>query len=203
LDSLSAEIRLAYALAVLVPLGRFDEALQHARRAAKLDPVTPMIVAGPAVVQTYGRQYEDAGQSFEDALELDPSNPVVNLWSSVLWIELREYDRAMSAVEHARPFELLAKETAAVVQASAGNRAKAERLMTELQGQAEHGRREASLSVARIAAALGDQEHALIWLDRAVQEGIVATVLLAVDPCYDTLRASGRFANLLHQLHLS
>ena len=202
LDPRSAGARLAYALSVLVPRGRFAEALGQTKRARDLDPVTPMIVAGPGVVQTYNRQYSHAIDAFAEALELEPLNPVVNLWSAIAWLGKGEFAQALAVIEIARPFQLLAKETEAVIHASAGRCNRAEELLAELRNDVECGCREATLSVGRVYAAIGRKNVALDWLERAVQQRIVATILLAVDPCYDGLRGERHFGALLRQLDL-
>jgi serine/threonine-protein kinase len=203
LDPHEAATRLAYALTVLLPLGRFEDAAAQTERAVELDPVTPMIVAGPAVVATYQRRFEHATRVFEEALELDPINPVVNLWSCVLWIERGDWQRAETAIRRARPFQLLATELEGVLAARAGRKEEADAILARLHQDQASGQREATLSVARIYSALGDTERALTWLERAVNERIVATILLGVDPCYDPLRKDARFAVLLQKLGLA
>jgi len=201
-DPHAASVRMAYALALLLPLGRFEEASRQAACAVELDPVTPMIVATPAVIATYCRKFEEAQRGFDEALELDPDNPVVNLWSCALWMETGEFERAMAAVQHARPFQLMAEETTGVILARAGRRTEALKYLEAMLSQADQGRREASLSVARIYAALDQPDQALLWLDRAIANRVVASVLLKVDPCYDGLRKHPRFQALLKSLNL-
>jgi hypothetical protein len=118
-------------------------------------------------------------------------------------MEAGEFDRGLSAVEFAKPFALMAEETAGVLHARAGHQGEAHARLSKLRAQVDAGRREATLSVARIYAALDETDEALVWLDRAVQGRVVATVLLKVDPRYDRLRGDPRFHRLLASLGLS
>jgi tetratricopeptide (TPR) repeat protein len=165
-----------------------------------LDSVIPMIVAGPGVIHAYNRRYGDALGAFAEALELDPNSPVVNLWSSVAYLELGQYEQALTAVERARPFQLPATEMQAVILARAGRRAEVEPLLAGLHREAGQGRREARLAVARVYAALEQTDLALHWLEKAVQDRVVATVFLGVDPCFEILRGDQRFLDLLRQI---
>ncbi|MEX1233099.1 MAG: protein kinase [Planctomycetaceae bacterium] len=202
IDPHSAGTRLAYALGVLLPLARFDEALRESQRAVELDPVTPMIVAGPGVVLSYHRQFEAASRLFDDALDVDPTHPVVNLWSCPLWIEMQDYGRAMAAAQCAGPFQLMADEFVAMIHAHAGRPAEAEAILTQFHADVDRGRREATLSLGRVYTALGQTDLALTWLERAIQERIVATVFFNVDPTYDRLHEQPRFEALLDELRL-
>ncbi len=55
---------------------------------------------------------------------------------------------------------------------------------------------------AIIEAALGDNEAAFGWLEKAYQERSEELLMLKTDPRLDALRSDPRFANLVHRIGL-
>jgi len=49
---------------------------------------------------------------------------------------------------------------------------------------------------------LGEHDLALEWLRRAVEEHVPATMMMNVDPAFESLRADRRFAELLFEVGL-
>ena len=56
--------------------------------------------------------------------------------------------------------------------------------------------------IAAILTKVGDEDGALHWLDRAVEERSEAVLYLGVDPWVDPLRDDSRFAALLQRVGL-
>jgi tetratricopeptide (TPR) repeat protein len=61
---------------------------------------------------------------------------------------------------------------------------------------------EPARSLAQIYATLGDQDAALRWLERAVEQRDVWLYLKA-DPAYDNIRSNPRFQTLVRRMHLN
>jgi hypothetical protein len=57
-------------------------------------------------------------------------------------------------------------------------------------------------TVAAIYAGLGDQEQALKWLDRAVEERDIWLMNLKVDPVFAKLRSQRKFTDILARIRL-
>jgi hypothetical protein len=53
-----------------------------------------------------------------------------------------------------------------------------------------------------VFVALGDHEHALTWLERAVEERAPYVAEMAIEPAFDPLRSDPRFVRLLKRLRL-
>jgi tetratricopeptide (TPR) repeat protein len=49
---------------------------------------------------------------------------------------------------------------------------------------------------------VGDNEQAISWLDKALQQHSNVLTVLKVDPIYDPLRPDARFQQVLRQIHL-
>ena len=196
-----AHAHMAYAYSVLLATSRFDEALDEAVLAARLDPVTPMNTAGTAVVWTHMRQYERALGAFEEALEVHPDCPAIHLWKSIAHLWSGQYDESLAALERASPFTLLVEETRAILFAKRNQLRAAENAIDRFHARIDKNAR-ALLSLARVYAALGQIDNAFTWLDHAFEERVVGLALINVDPSYDPLRADPRFDRFLSRMRL-
>ena len=87
------------------------------------------------------------------------------------------------------------------VYAAAGRRPEALAVLEELKDRKAHAY-VSPLSLAEIAAALGQTDEAFEWLERACQERTPFLVALGVAPFYDVLRADPRFPVVLEKVGL-
>jgi hypothetical protein len=55
--------------------------------------------------------------------------------------------------------------------------------------------------MARIYAALGEDDKALHWLEKSYRERATGMVFLKVDPRFDPLRSDPRFQDLLRRMN--
>ena len=159
---------MAYAYSVLLATSRFDEALEAASLAARLDPVTPMNTAGTAVVWTHMRQYERAVEAFEAALEVNPDCPAVHMWKSFAHLWSGQYHESLLALEQAVPYTLLVEETKAIILAKRNQLRAAENAIERFHARIDQNAR-VLLSLARVYTALGQIDSAFTWLDRALR----------------------------------
>jgi serine/threonine-protein kinase len=202
LNPFYATAHLWYVLANLIPRQRWDAAVVEARLAQELDPVTTINNAVLGIVYTFQRHYDQAIAVFRTALELDPQNPAVNLWAAVAYTCQGQYDEAMAAVVAAHPFGLLALELEGWVLAYSGRRDEARAILQRLQAEFDQGNPAAILSMAKVHSAMREAEQAFSCLEQAIRHRFAGLTLLAVEPCYDSLRSDPRFARLLSQVNL-
>ena len=64
---------MSYATWVLLPLGRLDEAFSEYKRAAALDPVTPLLSVAPSMALFHQQEYDRVIEELQKTLELDPN----------------------------------------------------------------------------------------------------------------------------------
>jgi len=83
-----------------------------------------------------------------------------------------------------------------------GNRQKARQAVSDLLELSKH-RYVPPFDTAVIYTGLGDQEHALEWLERALNERSLEMIFLKVDPRFDRLHADARFVGLLRRMGLT
>jgi len=60
-----------------------------------------------------------------------------------------------------------------------------------------------ALALGLIHAALGNEDQAFIWLEKALEEHSEDLHYLGVDPRFDSLRSDPRFGHLLQRLYLA
>jgi TolB-like protein/Flp pilus assembly protein TadD len=186
----------------LFAVGRFAEAIAHAKITQELDPVTPSNTAHVGLVYYYAKRYTEAIAWHRRALEMDAHflNSQIGLaWAFTKKEMLRE---AVSVIEKISPS--LADEPNVIaargyVYASAAETAKARKCLETLAEISKH-RYVSACDVATIYAALGETEEAFAWLEKALEERAVWLIFLKNNPRFDSLRSDSRFDNLLQRI---
>ena len=183
--------------APLLSMGRFDEAVAAGRRAAELDPLSPVISADTAYILISARRYDDAIAQGQRALLLDPNFYYTHYILGLAYYEKGMYAEAIS--ECRRSLQLnpdpFAKATLALALSKSGGRAEAVKLRDEL--KAETARRYVpGYFLAIICGAVGDKDEAFKWLEKDFTERAPYLVAMPVDPAFDDLRTDQRFAAL-------
>ena len=183
--------------------GRFDEALRESERARQLDPLSLIIATDHGVILLCSRQYDRAIEQFRSVLELDPEFPRAHI-IQVAYVEKGMFAAAIADFEAQRP-----KPTAqwywsgvAFIYGRSGQTARARHAIQELLQIRERGGVQASI-IAAAFAAVGDNEQALAWLERAYAEHDNGLTGLKVGPGWDQLRKDPRFQSLLRRVGLT
>jgi tetratricopeptide (TPR) repeat protein len=65
---------------------RFDEAIEHAKQAVKLEPLSPIMNALQGVVIGFGADVKKGREQLHRALEMEPNLPMGNLWLGQLYL---------------------------------------------------------------------------------------------------------------------
>ena len=188
----------------LMSLGRFDEALTQARRAHEMDPLSLPINMTLGWVQLTARQSDQAVDQLRKTIELDPTFVLAHHRLGLVYEQQGKHEEASSEFEKVvKITEGKAIGVAALARSYAlsGRRADAQRLLGELQ-QLSKERFVSAVSVALIFSALGDDDQAFMWLEKAVELRDGVMVRMRVDPRFDSLRSDPRFAELVKRLKL-
>jgi len=191
-----------FALHLLAPLRRFEEAHAALQRARELDPVSSAILAATGFVLILEGKPERAAAVLKRTTESDPSFAIAHLFLGQARLEMGDHSGALAALDRAlelRGGDPEVRATRLRVHAATG--IEVEELMTELRAAAGEGR----LSPTRMAAAelaAGGPDDALAWLGRARDSRAPDLAWLASDPAFRDLREDPRFGALLTQLGL-
>ncbi|MEJ2335538.1 MAG: protein kinase [Gemmatimonadales bacterium] len=187
---------------VLSVKGRYGDALESVKRGSELERFVPFSAFRPAVVLNYARDFDGAIEQARSGLEF-----FTDFWQGhwLLCLSLSGeglYGEAVAACEEAvgrsgrTPLALGALGFAFALD---GRRQEAKRVVGELEERAESQYVGAS-SVAMVYGALGDNDRAFEWLDRAYLERDVQLVHLADYVFFDPLRSDPRFDDLLQKV---
>jgi TolB-like protein/DNA-binding SARP family transcriptional activator/Flp pilus assembly protein TadD len=178
---------------LLSGMGRLDEAVQQSRRAAELDPLSPLTLLNYASMCYLARDYDRAIEVLLRALELNDAWAGTYTQLGLVYAQKGMYVDATRAASKAvalggaqiSSFQA----TVAYVHASAGRRSEAEQFLQRAKTNPWEG-----FSIARAYVALGMPDSAFAWLERSSWQWPHRAV--RADPALDPLRADPRFAQL-------
>jgi eukaryotic-like serine/threonine-protein kinase len=191
-----------YGLFTLIPLGRFDEALAHARMAQQLDPLSPFVNTIVGMCHYFRRDYDAATEELRRVIILEPSFPTAHLF---LGRSLWDSGQKSPAIESFRKaVELYPKNALCVAQLSyaisrCGANDDSMPLVTSLKAQSATSYVPAA-SLAILELGLGNVGAALDLLEEARDQRDLYSIWIAVDPLYDEVRSDPRFCRLLRKL---
>jgi len=189
----------------LSAMGRFPEAVEEARKAQQIDPLSLSINT------TLAGRYRDAGQYAEAinfsqrTLEMDPNFVTAHIALGATyeaegnWTQaILEYQKAIELSQSSPP----ALAALGCAYGYAGNRDGARNVLTSLQ-EASRRHYVSAFDMATVYAGLGDKDNAFHWLEKAYTERESQMAFLGITRRLDGLRSDTRFADLLHRMHLS
>ncbi len=185
--------------------GRSSEAVAQAQRAARLAPEDPHVRAGLGYRLFWARHYDEAVAELAEALKLDPTLETAQYFIGRARVQQGRFDEARGAFARARelsPSDGNLLSASAYLEALAGKRKEAERLLAQMEKLAHRGLPFAS-QVAGVHLALGHKGVALGWLEKALSAREGALVWLKIDPRFESLRGEPRFVEILRELKLA
>jgi TolB-like protein/Tfp pilus assembly protein PilF len=188
--------------AILVVQGRFDEGLDEGRRALALDPLSPYANTEVGGALLLAGRYAESVDQLRKARALDPSrNRPYNLMGRALYLQgktaeaLAVFDESIK--RGARPPGAGGPDWLACAEVRAGRREKAVVLLQE-----QLSRPRGTRLVAGTYACLGDEEHALEYLEKSLAENEPGLAELLQAPELASMRANPRFAKLRRKVNL-
>jgi tetratricopeptide (TPR) repeat protein len=182
---------------------RSEEALVAVRKAAELDPMTPLFQAHVGwTLHCLGRN-DEAWQQLISTLQVHP-NDYYTLRVTVYCADTPM--RCQTAIEGVMEVvgtknKMAAQGIMGVLYARGGERERASELACQIEPEAAN---EPVLAfyMGMIRCALGEDEAAIQWLEHAEKLGIGGLIILAVEPSFARLRPLPRFQALLRKLGL-
>jgi TolB-like protein/Flp pilus assembly protein TadD len=186
----------------LASRGRFDEAIAHITRAQELDPVSLIIGDVRGWIYSLARRNQQAIEEFRKTIELDPKFYPTHYDLGMTYADTGSYEAAIRELGTARTLSGDSERTIsglAYAYAMAGEKAQARQLLAEL---SKHSSRRyvPSFDIAVVHGALGENDQAFAWLEKAFAERHPWLVMLRVAPKVDKLRSDPRFEVLLRRV---
>ena len=179
---------------------RFADARRAFERARRLDPASLPIRTDLAFHLHYSGRNEEARQELQNILRVDPNFPLAHFWMGRVLSAESNCSGALSELETASSSSL--RDWQPVIAAHghiAGVCGQPSRALEDLRRFDDIARNRfvTSYGYALIYAGLRENEQALIWLRKAVEERSHWLVWIRVDPRFDALRSDPRFQQLV------
>jgi Tfp pilus assembly protein PilF len=187
----------------LTSLGQPEKGIGEGRKAQALDPLAaepPQILSQDLYMN---RQYPEAVVESRKALDLDPKYFLAHLQLALIYIAQGKSRDAITAAQNAREDEPLADWPTAVLgmaYAGDGQRAEAEKLLSEMNQKASRGW-VPSYAFAEIYAGLRDKPQTLDALEKSYEERAWFLTYLNTAPEFDFVRSEPRFQSLLRRMN--
>jgi serine/threonine-protein kinase len=179
--------------------GRTEEAIRENMRAGELDPLSPAILKDTGLTFYYAKEYDRAIEYAKRTLELEPTFASAHRLLSLAYQGKGMFRESLAEVRQWS--EMLGHTPEAMLgvaqcQAAAGNREEALRLLGGIPADTlSNGI--LMRAVGLVHAALGDNDEAIRWFEKAMALRSEALSSLNVDPKLSHLRSDPRFAAIV------
>jgi TolB-like protein/DNA-binding winged helix-turn-helix (wHTH) protein/Flp pilus assembly protein TadD len=186
----------------LFMMGRNSEGMLELKKAESLDPLSLIIGADLADALCVAHLYDEATQQSKKTLEMDPNFAVGRyelgqaLEQKYMYDEaIAEFQRAIELSGHSGAFD----SNLAHAYAVSGRKEEAIKMVKDLEARDDQNP-SIGADIALIYVGLGDQDQAMIWLNKAYEARFKASILLR--PAFDPLRSNARFKDLRRRIGL-
>jgi Flp pilus assembly protein TadD len=200
----SAAVWFHYALDLLTPLGRLEEALTGIRNALQLDPLSAITSTALGGCYYRLRRWNDAAASLRTTLELHPGFGHAHLSFGRVLLEQGEGDLALREFEEA--MRIMGTSAEAIAErgyclARLGRVAEARASLKELDS-ITGDRFVSPISHALVLAGMEERQAAISYLERAFEQRARRLTWINADPRFHSLREEWAFQDLLSRVGL-
>src|SRR5467141_3111762 len=188
----------------LMSMGRTSESIAEMNRAHDLDPLSISMNFSLGWRLYMAREYDQAIEQLRNTIDMDPGFVLPHLVLGQAYEQMKAYDQAITELRRAADISQNSPPALAAlarIYAVSGRNAEARNRLNQLL-QLQKKQYVSPFYVAIVYAGLGENDHALDWLEKAYADHSNAIVFLKVDPQLDSLRTSSRFHELQRKLRL-
>jgi len=182
-------------------MGQHDLAIAEAKRAVEVDPLSPPVIVNLAAAYVFARQFDQAIAECRRAIQLDPHFPDAHYVLAISYREKGLHEEGIEEFRHqiaANNGNKYALGFLGYAYAISGRKPEAEQTIKDLKAIPDVS----PLALALVYTGLQKDQLALQLLDKAVTSRDPYVRYLKVDPCFERLRADGRFQDLLKRARL-
>ena len=186
----------------LLVTGRNSEGIFELKRAESLDPLSLIISANVAGALSVAHLYDESVKQSEKTLGMDPNFAVAHIalgealeQKNMHAEAIAEFQKAIALAGHSVALD----SNLAYAYARSGRNAEAKSIIKDLEAQRDKNP-SADANIALVYVGLGDQDQAMVWLNKAYEARFNPSILLR--PGFDPLRADPRFVDLRRRLGL-
>jgi tetratricopeptide (TPR) repeat protein len=193
----------AHLFMALLKAARGDpkEGIRQIQEAERSDPLAPVICSFAVAIYLGADRIEDAVEAGKRTLQIDPNYVYFDPALADAYREKGDFEKAIALYEKAQATTHLPSAGLAITYAKTGRREDARRPLDQLIEKSREQYIKAD-SIAAVYAALGEEDEAFRWLERAFDEHSAPLYGFGSDPAFRPLRSNPRFADLLRRLGL-
>ena len=186
------------ASALASTLGRFEEALQHARHAVSVDPLAAISWVNLCQVATLTGKFDEALSAVAKALELQPGGPTLHLQAGLAHLaKAKPHDALAEFQQEVEPLWRL--QGLAVASHALGRHQEADQALAEL---IDKFQADAAFQISQAYAFRGESDRAFEWLERAYAQRDGGLSGMKGDFLLKSLERDPRYAAFLKKLRL-
>ena len=194
---------------LLAITGRVEEAKAEMHRALEIDPQSANFLADMGQMYYFAREYEGAESYCRKALEVAPDFLFAHGYLFDIYVKTGRNEDAFEAIIKCIKSSSLDPKYA---NGWAAQEAQLRALYLQagmngfLRQQIDEGMRSGVVAtyylIARYYALLGDQQQALAWLEKSVENRVFLLPFMNADPTFDRLHAEPRYQEVMRKMHL-
>jgi DNA-binding winged helix-turn-helix (wHTH) protein/TolB-like protein/Flp pilus assembly protein TadD len=187
----------------LAAMGRFQESGVEAQRAMEDDPLSLIIGSNAGWTYSLAGKDDQAIEILKKAIDIDPSFPRTHFRLGRAYEQRKSYDMAISELERAvslSPGDACYEGSLGHAYAVSGHATQARKVLQDLEARAGQPYVPA-YAIALVYAGLGENDHAIIWLQRAFDDRSTPIAFLKLDPELNGLHSDPRFEQLVQRVN--
>lgn len=188
----------------LLATGRCGEALEQARQAQALDPLSFVINDKLGRVYYSCGQHQQAITTLQKVVDLDPNYARARARLGVAYLASQSFTDAIRELKAAQQLSSADPNIEALLGYAEARTSDPEAAREILGRLVERSHREyvPAFSMALICVGLGDTHSALDWLEKAYQDRATQMVYVKTDPLLESLHSNPRFDALIRRMRL-
>ncbi len=179
--------------------GELDVGIKEIQEAEKLDPLAPVICSLAVGIYLAADRIDDAISAGKRTVQIDPNYIYFDPVLADAYREKGDFEKAIAFYEKAQATTHFPSPGLAITYAKMGRTDDAHRILDQLI-QKSREQYVAADSIANVYAALGDNDQAFQWLNRAVEEHSAPAASFIFHPEFRALRSDPRFIDLLRRI---
>jgi tetratricopeptide (TPR) repeat protein len=187
----------------LAAMGRFPESAAEAQRALEGDPLSLIIGSNAGWTLSLAGKSDQAIEILKKAIDVDPSFPRTHFRLGRAYEQKKSYEMAISELERAvnlSPGDACYKGSLGHAYAISGRESQARKVLQDLEARLGQPYVPA-YAIALVYTGLGENDHAISWLQRAFDDRSTSMVYLKLDPELVSLHSDPRFEQLSRRIN--
>ena len=197
-DPSYATARQWYAMNLLTPLGRYDEAKAEIARARELDPDSLAIRLSPGIIEFYARSYQRSLEIAHEVLEEAQDFAIAHQFAGMALVQLGRAEEANVSLRSAVDGSRGSSESLAALGyglAVSGEASEAADLLRKLEERRE-SRYVSRVLIAEVLVGMGRPDEAIHQLKMALTDRATDLIWLKARPSFDAVRTRPGFVEV-------